>query len=139
MIEWIRPQASAADARVAVFDFDGTLSLIRTGWVDTMVPMMVEILLDLKTGESEEDLRRISRDDLYAHYRRYCHPANAFVVAVGDFSTDELLERIERAFGAIPGGETAPRSLGVVEPRQRGERRPGRHEKEEEGERRAQR
>jgi phosphoglycolate phosphatase-like HAD superfamily hydrolase len=42
---------------VALFDFDGTLSLIRAGWVDVMVPMMVEILAELKTGEKEQDLR----------------------------------------------------------------------------------
>ncbi len=59
MIEGIRPPPSAARARVALFDFDGTLSLIRSGWVDVMVPMMVEILLDLKTGESEHRLRGI--------------------------------------------------------------------------------
>ena len=29
---------------MALFDFDGTISLIRSGWVDVMVPMMVEIL-----------------------------------------------------------------------------------------------
>src|SRR6266478_9333540 len=57
MIEHIRPGASAARARVALFDFDGTLSLIRSGWVGVMVPMMVGILLDLKTGESEAELR----------------------------------------------------------------------------------
>ena len=44
---------------MALFDFDGTLSLIRSGWVDVMVPMMVEILLDLKTGETEAELRAI--------------------------------------------------------------------------------
>jgi phosphoglycolate phosphatase len=58
-IESIRPGASAARARVALFDFDGTLSLIRSGWVDVMVPMMVEILVDLKTGETEADLRAV--------------------------------------------------------------------------------
>ncbi len=57
-----RPGASAARARVALFDFDGTLSLIRSGWVDVMVPMMVEILLDLKTGETETELRSIVED-----------------------------------------------------------------------------
>ena len=62
MIEPIRPGASAARARVALFDFDGTLSLIRSGWVDVMVPMMVEILLDLKTGETETELRAIVED-----------------------------------------------------------------------------
>ena len=59
MIELIRPGASAAKGRVAFFDFDGTLSLIRSGWVDVMVPMMVEILVDLKTGESEAELTAI--------------------------------------------------------------------------------
>jgi len=47
---------------MALFDFDGTLSLIRAGWVDVMVPMMVEILAELKTGESEGDLRQLVDD-----------------------------------------------------------------------------
>src|ERR1700716_1760528 len=59
MIEHLRPGASAANARVALFDFDGTISVIRSGWMEIMIPMMVEILLDLKSGETEEDLRAI--------------------------------------------------------------------------------
>lgn len=62
MIESIRSTASASRARVALFDFDGTLSLIRSGWMDVMVPMMVGILADLKTGESEAELRSIVED-----------------------------------------------------------------------------
>src|ERR1700732_1353290 len=62
MIENITPGISAQNARVVLFDFDGTLSLIRSGWMNVMVPMMVEILLDLKTGETEEDLRRVVED-----------------------------------------------------------------------------
>jgi phosphoglycolate phosphatase-like HAD superfamily hydrolase len=58
-VEQIRPGASASGARVALFDFDGTLSLIRSGWMDVMVPMMVEILVDLRTGESEQHLRGV--------------------------------------------------------------------------------
>ena len=58
MVETIR-QASAGQARVVLFDFDGTLSLIRTGWMQVMVPMMVEILSRLKTGESETALRNV--------------------------------------------------------------------------------
>src|SRR6266852_7705790 len=59
MVENITPGVSARNARVVLFDFDGTLSLIRSGWMNVMVPMMVEILLDLKTGESEEQLHAV--------------------------------------------------------------------------------
>ncbi len=58
-VESLHPNVSASHARVGLFDFDGTISLIRAGWVDVMVPMMVEILLDLRTGESEADLRTL--------------------------------------------------------------------------------
>jgi zinc protease len=71
----------------------------------------------------ERDLRTISRDDLFAHYRRFYHPGNAFIAAVGDFDGSELLEGLERAFGAIPAGEPIPRSVGIEEPAQPGERR----------------
>ena len=54
----------------------------------------------------ETDLRRITRDDLFAHYRRHYHPANAFVVAVGAFEAERLRDRIERAFGSLPSGAT---------------------------------
>ena len=59
MVENISPGASARNARVVLFDFDGTLSLIRSGWMKVMVPMMVEILADLKTGETEEELQAV--------------------------------------------------------------------------------
>lgn len=62
MIEHLRPGASAKDARVALFDFDGTLSTIRSGWVEEMVPMMVEILADLKSGESEAELTELVKE-----------------------------------------------------------------------------
>ena len=39
-----------------MFDFDGTLSLIRSGWVHVMVPMMVDELAALNSGESREQL-----------------------------------------------------------------------------------
>src|SRR5260370_31962057 len=58
MLEAIHPGTSAPGARIAVFAFDGTISLIRAGWVDIMLPMMLEILPALGTGESEDDLRR---------------------------------------------------------------------------------
>ncbi len=62
MVEQLRPGVSAKGARVCLFDFDGTISLIRSGWMEVMVPMMVEILMDLKTGESEAELRAVVED-----------------------------------------------------------------------------
>lgn len=59
MIQIINPGISAARTRVALFDFDGTLSLIRSGWMDIMVPMMIELLLETKSGETEDELRLV--------------------------------------------------------------------------------
>jgi len=42
-----------------LFDFDGTLSLIRTGWMRVMVPMMIEVLAATRSGETEEQLREV--------------------------------------------------------------------------------
>jgi phosphoglycolate phosphatase len=46
-----------------LFDFDGTLSLIREGWPEVMVPMFVEMLPSLP-GESDEQRRRLGYDDI---------------------------------------------------------------------------
>lgn len=58
-IEWIRPIESLAQCRVCLFDFDGTLSLIRSGWQEVMISYLVEVLQETGTDESEEQLRRI--------------------------------------------------------------------------------
>jgi phosphoglycolate phosphatase len=65
MVEQLRPGTSASNARVCLFDFDGTISLIRAGWMDVMVPLMTEILLDLRTGESEAELRTVVEDFIW--------------------------------------------------------------------------
>ncbi len=57
MIEVINPAATAANAKAVIFDFDGTLSLIRSGWMEVMVPLCVGQLRALDTGESSEQLR----------------------------------------------------------------------------------
>lgn len=46
-----------------LFDFDGTLSLIRQGWPEVMVPMFVEVLPRLD-GETDDDLRALVLDDI---------------------------------------------------------------------------
>lgn len=68
------------------------------------------------------DLRAMTRDDLYDHYRRHYVPNNAIVVAVGDFSTGEMLARVNELFGSAAPGEPA-RPIHREEPPQLGERR----------------
>ena len=58
-IERLRKDGRAVRARVVLFDFDGTLSLIRSGWMEVMIPMMVEILADASPRESESELRAV--------------------------------------------------------------------------------
>ncbi len=70
----------------------------------------------------ETDLRTMTRDDLYGHYRAHYQPANAAAVAVGAFDTDDMLARIEALFGAMPAVE-APALFNRAEPDQQGERR----------------
>jgi len=62
MVEQLHPGVSAQNARVCLFDFDGTISLLRSGWMDVMIPMMVEILADLKPDETVEELRAVVED-----------------------------------------------------------------------------
>lgn len=72
---------------------------------------------------TESDLRGLTRDDLFSHYQQHYHPGNAFIVAVGSFPADSLLQQIEQRFGAIPatGRPTSP--VNVIDPPQPGERR----------------
>jgi phosphoglycolate phosphatase len=46
-----------------LFDFDGTLSLVREGWPEVMVPMFVE-MLPKEAGESDEQRRQMCLDDI---------------------------------------------------------------------------
>lgn len=60
-IELIAGFAFRQAPRHVLFDFDGTLSLIREGWPDIMIPMLVECLAETGTNESRESLAQIVR------------------------------------------------------------------------------
>jgi len=62
MIEIIRNHWQRGRIRHAIFDFDGTLSLIREGWQPIMVAVMVETLLQTPNCESEPELRQMATD-----------------------------------------------------------------------------
>ena len=66
------------------------------------------------------DLRTITRDDLYNHYRTFYVPNNAVMAVAGDFDTQSMLARIKELFEPIPTG-TKPARLTREEPPQKGE------------------
>ncbi|MCA9872658.1 MAG: insulinase family protein, partial [Anaerolineales bacterium] len=68
------------------------------------------------------DLQTMTRDGLYAHYRRFYAPNNAIVVVVGDFDTAVIHPRLVELFGSLEPGPAVP-PITRQEPSQRGERR----------------
>ena len=69
-----------------------------------------------------QDLEKLTLDDLKAYYQAYYPPVNAFLVVVGDFNREDLLSKIEKAFGPIPTGVAPDQKKGRESP-QLGERR----------------
>jgi len=62
-VELPAPLAPRPDITHVLFDFDGTLSLIRQGWPEVMVPMFVDALPRLP-GETDDELRQLVLDDI---------------------------------------------------------------------------
>jgi zinc protease len=69
-----------------------------------------------------EDITRFSLEDLKSYYKNYYNPFNAFLVVVGDFKKQELLPKIEKAFGSYLKG-VVPNQDRDKDPPQIGERR----------------
>jgi len=62
-IEFTPSFAARPEITHVLFDFDGTLSLIREGWPEVMVPLFVEMLPPLP-GESETQRRALCMEDI---------------------------------------------------------------------------
>ena len=62
-VEFARPLGPHPGIRAALFDFDGTLSLVRAGWAEIMAGLFLERVPPL-AGESEDDRRRLVRDGI---------------------------------------------------------------------------
>src|SRR6266576_5750143 len=58
-----------------------------------------------------QDVERATAKEQQAYYRRYYHPNNAILVLAGDFETNEVLTKVERAFGSLPAGASPPPML----------------------------
>ena len=58
-MEILQNRVNATPVEAVLFDFDGTLSLLRRNWHEVMIPMMVEKLSDTETTETREQLREV--------------------------------------------------------------------------------
>src|SRR5262249_12117374 len=61
-IEVVRLDLPRGRFRSVLFDFDGTLSLIREGWPQVMIPMMVDVLQATGTRETPAELATAVED-----------------------------------------------------------------------------
>src|SRR5207244_10952498 len=66
-------------------------------------------------GGTKPDLQRITRDDLFEHYRRYYAPSNAMLVVAGPFSPKKILPKIEESFALLSRAEKPPAPI-IVQP-----------------------
>ena len=62
-VELPHPLGPRPEISHVLFDFDGTLSLIRQGWPEVMVPMFVEAI-PRQPGETEDAIRAMVLDDI---------------------------------------------------------------------------
>jgi phosphoglycolate phosphatase len=65
-MEIVRPDIVRGRFKAVLFDFDGTLSLIREGWSDIMIDMMVDYLQETKPPETPEQLRHLVEEFVMA-------------------------------------------------------------------------
>jgi phosphoglycolate phosphatase-like HAD superfamily hydrolase len=61
-MEVLRPDLPRGRFHSVLFDFDGTLSLIREGWPQVMIPMMAGILRETGTSETDAELTAAVED-----------------------------------------------------------------------------
>ncbi len=62
-VEFSASFAPRRGIRHVLFDWDGTLSLIRAGWAEVMTPMFAEMMPPIP-NESDDDRRRIAFEDI---------------------------------------------------------------------------
>jgi phosphoglycolate phosphatase-like HAD superfamily hydrolase len=121
-IEILNPHLPRGRFRSVLFDFDGTLSLIREGWPQVMIPMMVDVLRQTGTPEGEPELtaaveefvmRLNGRQTIYQMIqladevrRRGGQPLEP--LAYKHRYHHLLMERIRSRLAALEAGQAAP-------------------------------
>jgi zinc protease len=119
----IEPEEAEAERTVVISEREGSENYPEF-WLREEVQSVVwrEHPYRLGVIGPKSDLRAMTRDNLFDHYKRYYMTNNATLVMVGDFSTHELLDKIHAEFDKLPAGQ-APAPLNIEEQPQTGERR----------------
>lgn len=124
-LEIINPSAPRGRVKSALFDFDGTLSLIREGWQGVMIPYFVEELLKTPRHEEPRVVEEVVRDfveRLTGKQTIYqCIQLAEEVEKRGGIARDpleykyeylrRLWERIEHRVKALKAGEVHPDAM----------------------------
>ena len=55
-----------------------------------------------------EDLKSVTRDQIYKYFKQFYTPNNAVIVIVGDIDSDDVMDEIEEKFGKIKGNFSLP-------------------------------
>ncbi|MGI6380767.1 MAG: HAD family hydrolase [Anaerolineae bacterium] len=63
-IEIVRADLRPITLRYALFDFDGTISLIRQGWQQVMAPLMIEVLLETPQHEGRDAITSLVKETI---------------------------------------------------------------------------
>jgi phosphoglycolate phosphatase-like HAD superfamily hydrolase len=121
-IDVLRPDLPRGRFRSVLFDFDGTLSLIREGWPQVMIPMMVDALRQTGTRETDSELhaaveefvmRLNGRQTIYQMIqltdevrKRGGQPSEP--LAYKHRYHDLLMERIRGRLAALASGQATP-------------------------------
>lgn len=61
-LEIVNKNVDFSNFKYALFDFDGTVSLLREGWQHIMAPLIVEYLKDTPDHEDDETLNKLAWD-----------------------------------------------------------------------------
>lgn len=61
----------------------------------------------------KEDLKTITRDELYQHYKDHYSPNNAVIALAGDFDTNAVIDHLKKLYQNIP---TRKNSINIPEP-----------------------
>ena len=54
-----------------------------------------------------DDLKSMTRDELFSHYRQYYNPSNAVIAIAGDVQAEQVVDKLEQLYGRLPAGQNS--------------------------------